>query len=117
MVQTLGCGPTVGSPRSSSAPPSLGRGRVVPPPPPLNLKLLPHNPHGKAGIEQGGNKHSVTVYELIFSLNVYCLPGVWVQCDSEMCLKWRYLQQCADPSALPQYWTCSMNTEDTAQSK
>ena len=34
MVQTLGCGPTVGFPRSSSAPPSLGRGRVVPPPPP-----------------------------------------------------------------------------------
>ena len=33
MVQTLRCGPTVGSPRSSSAPPSLGRGRVVPPPP------------------------------------------------------------------------------------
>ena len=32
MVQTLGCGLTVGSPRSSSAPPSLGRGRVVPPP-------------------------------------------------------------------------------------
>ena len=32
MVQTLGCGPIVGSPRSSSAPPSLGRGRVVPPP-------------------------------------------------------------------------------------
>ena len=28
----LGCGPTVGSPRSSSAPPSLGRGWVVPPP-------------------------------------------------------------------------------------
>ena len=25
MVQTLGCGPTVGSPRSSSAPPSIGR--------------------------------------------------------------------------------------------
>ena len=37
MVQTLGCGPTVGSPRSSSAPPSLGRGRVVPPPPPPTL--------------------------------------------------------------------------------
>ena len=33
MVQTLGCGPTAGSPRSSSAPPFLGRGRVVPPPP------------------------------------------------------------------------------------
>ena len=33
MVQTLGCGPTVGSPRSFSAPPSLGRGRVVPLPP------------------------------------------------------------------------------------
>ena len=33
MVQTLGCGPTVGSPRSSSVPPSLGRGRLVPPPP------------------------------------------------------------------------------------
>ena len=32
MVQTLGCGPIVGSPRSSSTPPSLGRGRVVPPP-------------------------------------------------------------------------------------
>ena len=31
MVQTLGCGPTVGSPRSSSAPPSFGKGRVVPP--------------------------------------------------------------------------------------
>ena len=38
MVQTLGCGPTVGSPRSFSAPPSLGRGRVVPsPPPPSNF--------------------------------------------------------------------------------
>ena len=35
MVQTLECGPTVGSPRSSSAPPSLGRGWVVPPPPPI----------------------------------------------------------------------------------
>ena len=37
MVQTLGCGPTVGSPRSFFAPPSLGRGQVVPPqlPPPL----------------------------------------------------------------------------------
>ena len=33
MVQTLGCGPTVGSPQSSSASPSLARGRVVPPPP------------------------------------------------------------------------------------
>ena len=32
MDQTLGCGPTVGSPRSSSTPPSLRRGRVVPPP-------------------------------------------------------------------------------------
>ena len=32
MVQTLGCGPTAGSPRSSSALPSLGRDRVVPPP-------------------------------------------------------------------------------------
>ena len=32
MVQTLECGPTVGSPRSSSAPPSLKIGRVVPPP-------------------------------------------------------------------------------------
>ena len=29
--QDLGVGPTVGSPRSSSAPPSLGRNRVVPP--------------------------------------------------------------------------------------
>ena len=28
-----GCGPTVGSPRSFSAPPTLGRGRVLPPPP------------------------------------------------------------------------------------
>ena len=33
MVQTLGCGSNVGFPRSSSTPPSLGRGRVVPPPP------------------------------------------------------------------------------------
>ena len=32
LVQTLGCGPTFGSPRSSSTPPSLERGRVVPPP-------------------------------------------------------------------------------------
>ena len=31
-----GCGPTVASPRSSSAPPSLGRDRVVPPLPPQN---------------------------------------------------------------------------------
>ena len=32
-VQTLGYGPPVRSPRSFSAPPSLRRGRVVPPPP------------------------------------------------------------------------------------
>jgi len=31
--QNLGCGPTVGSPWSSSTPPSLGRGPVAPPPP------------------------------------------------------------------------------------
>ena len=31
VVRALGCGSAVGSPRSSSAPPSLGRGRVVPP--------------------------------------------------------------------------------------
>ena len=81
MVQNLGCGPIVGSPRSSSAPPSLGRGRVVPPPPRtrwtnlgwncfglhptkmmdvmedrevwrVNLELLPRNPHGKVGNEK-----------------------------------------------------------------
>ena len=40
LVQTLGCGPTVGSPRSSSAPPSLGRGRVVPPPPPQYITTI-----------------------------------------------------------------------------
>ena len=39
MVQTLGCGPIVWSPRSSSATPSLGKGRV-PPPPPLWLPGL-----------------------------------------------------------------------------
>jgi len=32
-VQTLGHGPTVGSPWSPSTPPSLERGRVAPPPP------------------------------------------------------------------------------------
>jgi len=32
LVQTLGRGPTIGSPWSSSTPPSLGRGRVAPPP-------------------------------------------------------------------------------------
>ena len=42
MVQTLGCGPTVGSLWSSSAPPSLGRGRVVPPPPRSKTELSPH---------------------------------------------------------------------------
>ena len=35
----LGVWPTVGSPRSSSAPPSLERGRVVPPPPVLTVNL------------------------------------------------------------------------------
>ena len=35
----LGVWPTVGSPRSSSAPPSLGRGRVVPPQPPSYYNL------------------------------------------------------------------------------
>jgi len=33
LFQTLGRGPTVGSPWSSSTPPSLGRGRAAPPPP------------------------------------------------------------------------------------
>jgi len=33
LVQTLGRGPTVGSPWSSPTPPSLGKGRVAPPPP------------------------------------------------------------------------------------
>ena len=37
-VGVTGCGPTVGSPRSSSAPPSLGRNRVVLPPPPEVLR-------------------------------------------------------------------------------
>jgi len=36
LVQTLGRGPTFGSPWNSSTPPSLGRGRVVP------LSPLPH---------------------------------------------------------------------------
>jgi len=39
LVQTLGCGPTVGSPWSSSTPPSLGRSRVAPPIP-SHLLLL-----------------------------------------------------------------------------
>ena len=39
MIQTLGCSPIVGSPRSSYVPPSLGRVRVVPPPPPTSYIL------------------------------------------------------------------------------
>jgi len=35
LVQTLGRGPTVGLLERSSTPPSLGRGRIAPPPPPL----------------------------------------------------------------------------------
>jgi len=37
-VQTLGRGPTVGSPWSSSMPPSLRRGRVAPLPPSSELE-------------------------------------------------------------------------------
>ena len=40
MVQTLGCGPTVGSLPSSSAPPFFGRGRIVPPPPPRSSRTI-----------------------------------------------------------------------------
>lgn len=34
---------------------------------------------------------------------------VWVQCDS--CDKWRTLSSIADPSLVPDHWTCSMNKD------
>ena len=33
---------------------------------------------------------------------------VWIQCGS--CKKWRVVYDCADPSTLPDEWTCSMNS-------
>lgn len=33
---------------------------------------------------------------------------VWVQCGS--CKKWRVVHDCADPSTLPDEWTCDMNS-------
>lgn len=33
---------------------------------------------------------------------------VWVQCGS--CQKWRVVYDCADPSTLPDQWTCDMNS-------
>ena len=57
MVQTLGCGPTVGSPRSSSAPPSLGRGRVVlPPQRGLDQAPSPGGPPARRGRNRGNHQ-------------------------------------------------------------
>nr|CAB3267895.1 zinc finger CW-type PWWP domain protein 1-like [Phallusia mammillata] len=44
----------------------------------------------------------------------YLMMGVWVQCGAKDCLKWRFLPNCVDPSSLPEYWTCALNT-DTEQ--
>lgn len=33
---------------------------------------------------------------------------IWVQCGS--CKKWRVVHDCADPSTLPDEWTCDMNS-------
>ena len=33
---------------------------------------------------------------------------VWIQCGS--CKKWRVVYDCADPSTLPDEWTCNMNS-------
>lgn len=35
---------------------------------------------------------------------------VWVQCDNIGCQKWRKLADCGDPSQVPEFWICSMNT-------
>ncbi|XP_022100665.1 daf-12-interacting protein 1-like isoform X2 [Acanthaster planci] len=37
--------------------------------------------------------------------------GTWVQCMRSECLKWRYLSEVTDPSLLPEYWVCEMNTD------
>jgi len=57
LVQTLGRGPTVGSPWSSFTPPSLGRGRVAPPPPTppyllVRVLAFPYWGTGHGGIQK-----------------------------------------------------------------
>ena len=85
MVQTLGCGPTVGSQRSSSVPPFLERVWVVPPPPPSDRGvctsvLTPHlggavpypmgmGQNGRTDLPRGSTKTSPPLSWTVF------LPG------------------------------------------
>jgi len=58
-------GPTAGSPWNSSTPPSLGRGRVAPPPP-------PHSNHNVLTIIQGKNSINLLIYEYQATGNTAC---------------------------------------------
>ncbi|KAM9444978.1 uncharacterized protein Hap1MRO34_023976 isoform 2-T2 [Clarias gariepinus] len=40
----------------------------------------------------------------------------WVQCSKPECAKWRQLRDGVDPSALPDDWTCSNNTDPALRS-
>jgi len=59
LVQTLECGPTVGTPWSSSTPPSLGRGRVAPPPPGFVQNIAPLSLSRDRRINMKQNKKQV----------------------------------------------------------
>ncbi|XP_072047652.1 uncharacterized protein [Amphiura filiformis] len=37
--------------------------------------------------------------------------GVWVQCMNRPCMKWRYLTDITDPSKVPDFWKCELNTD------
>jgi len=37
--------------------------------------------------------------------------GTYVQCCTDTCLKWRLVREFEDPSMVPEYWTCSMNSD------
>eukprot|EP00090_Calanus_glacialis_P004476 TRINITY_DN13343_c0_g1_i1.p1 TRINITY_DN13343_c0_g1~~TRINITY_DN13343_c0_g1_i1.p1 ORF type:complete len:1130 (-),score=297.53 TRINITY_DN13343_c0_g1_i1:489-3797(-) len=37
--------------------------------------------------------------------------GTYVQCCIDTCLKWRLVREFEDPSMVPEYWTCSMNSD------
>ena len=110
MARLLGCGPIVGSPRSFSTPPSLGRGRVVPPPPTpqrvdcltqweIGVKCFSREPKDAFHVRESNRKvqmmltlfsiltHSVASYlEKFVSKNFnMCSAMSFRQCRTAMC--------------------------------
>ena len=84
----------------------------------LKRKSLNYSPSTSSGKTQSEDKENTTSnLQFLTHRRKVLNKGVWVQCDNEICMKWRYLPHCSDPSVLPNFWTCSMNAVDDMQNK